>query len=98
MIKLANKKVLLGAFLITLFSFTNISNLKAAGSVTQPKEQSWKTDGIFGSFDRKQLKRGWQVYNEVCSSCHSVRLIYYRNLTEIGFSPDEIKEIFHLQL
>ena len=93
MIKLANKKVLLGAFLITLFSFTNISNLKAAGSVTQPKEQSWKTDGIFGSFDRNQLKRGWQVYNEICSSCHSVRLIYYRNLLEIGFSSDEIKEI-----
>ena len=93
MIKLVNKKVLLVALLIVLFSFANTSNLKAAGSAIHPEEQSWTTNGIFGSFDRKQLKRGWHVYNEVCSSCHSVRLIYYRNLMEIGFSIDEIKEI-----
>ena len=85
MVMLAYKKVLLATFLITVFSFINTSNLKAAGVAILPEDQECTTNGIFGSFDRKQLKRGWQVYNEVCSSCHSVRLIYYRNLAEIGF-------------
>ena len=76
---LAYKKVLLATCLIMLFSLVNTSILKAAGGAIQPNEQEWTTNGIFGSFDRKQLKRGWQVYKEVCTSCHSVRLIYYRN-------------------
>ncbi len=71
--------------------FGNIVN--AAGVAMKPGEYAWSTNGVFGSFDRKQLKRGWQVYTEVCAGCHSVRLIYYRNLAEIGFSPSEIKKI-----
>ena len=93
MVMLAYKKMLLAACLIMLFSLVNSSTLKAAGVATLPEKQEWTTNGIFGSFDRKQLKRGWQVYNEVCSSCHSIRLIYYRNLKEAGFSSDEIKEM-----
>jgi ubiquinol-cytochrome c reductase cytochrome c1 subunit len=93
MIKSFIEKVLPALFLITVFSFINTSNLKSAGVAILPEDQEWTTNGIFGSFDRKQLKRGWQVYNEVCSSCHSVRLIYYRNLAEIGFSSDEIKAL-----
>jgi cytochrome c1 len=87
------KRALLAVFLIFLFPLFSNSIIHAAGSATPPEKQSWTTNGLFGFFDREQLKRGWQVYNEVCSSCHSVRLIYYRNLAEIGFSPDEIKEI-----
>ena len=93
MIRLIYKRAMLAVCLFVLFSLINTSITQAAGNYTPPDKQSWTTNGLFGYFDRQQLKRGWQVYNEVCSSCHSVRLIYYRNLAEIGFSSDEIKEI-----
>lgn len=53
----------------------------------------WSFDGIFGSYDRAALKRGFQVYHDVCSACHSLNLVYYRNLQQIGFSQDEVKAI-----
>ena len=93
MFTMAAKKVFLTAFLIIFFLSVNVTFVEASSGTLQPEEQSWTTNGLFGFFDRKQLKRGWQVYNEVCASCHSVRLIYYRNLSEIGFSSDEIKKI-----
>jgi ubiquinol-cytochrome c reductase cytochrome c1 subunit len=65
----------------------------AAEEVPHPKNQNWSFDGVFGGFDRAQLKRGWQVYKQVCSNCHSVHQLYYRNLVEIGYSESEAKEI-----
>ena len=50
-----------------------------------PKE-SWSFNGPFGTFDRASAQRGFQVYNEVCSSCHSMKLMSYRNLAGIGLS------------
>jgi ubiquinol-cytochrome c reductase cytochrome c1 subunit len=93
MVTMTSKKVLLAAFLIIFSSSVNATFVEASSGAALPEEQSWTTNGLFGFFDRKQLKRGWEVYNEVCASCHSVRLIYYRNLSEIGFSSDEIKKI-----
>jgi|TARA_B100000315_G_scaffold185334_1_gene174436 ubiquinol-cytochrome c reductase cytochrome c1 subunit len=87
------KKILIVAFVFALFSSINAGPLQAAEGAAHPASQEWTTDGLFGFFDRKQLKRGWQVYSEICASCHSVRLVYYRHLEEIGFSPDEVKKI-----
>jgi ubiquinol-cytochrome c reductase cytochrome c1 subunit len=53
----------------------------------------WSFKGLFGTFDRGSLQRGFQVYTEVCAGCHSLRLMSYRNLSEIGFKEDQIKEI-----
>ena len=91
--KLMIKKTLTIAFVLVLFVGLNITSAQAAGGTAHPESQAWTTNGLFGHFDSKQLQRGWQVYNEVCASCHSVRLIYYRNLAEIGFSPEQIKKI-----
>ncbi len=55
--------------------------------------QKWSFQGFFGSFDRPQLKRGFHVYKEVCSACHSMNLLAYRNLQDIGFSEEEVKAI-----
>ena len=49
--------------------------------------------GIFGTYDRAALARGFQVYKEICSACHSMNLMHYRNLQDIGFSADQVKEI-----
>ncbi len=60
------------------------------------EKQSWSFAGIFGTYDRNQLQRGFQVYREVCSSCHSARLISFRNLAEEdgpGFSEDQVKAL-----
>jgi ubiquinol-cytochrome c reductase cytochrome c1 subunit len=56
-------------------------------------EQHWSFQGIFGTFDRAALKRGFQVYREICSACHSMNLLHSRDLAGIGFGPEEIKQI-----
>ena len=54
---------------------------------------SWSFQGMFGTYDRAALRRGFQVYTEVCASCHSLRLLSYRHLGSVGFSEDEVKAI-----
>ena len=59
-------------------------------------EKNWSFNGVFGTFDRASLQRGYQVYTEVCSGCHSVQHLSYRNLSEKGgpeFSVEEAKAI-----
>jgi len=51
------------------------------------------SDGPFGKFDKAQLQRGFQVYAEVCSACHSLSLVSFRDLKEIGYNDAEIKKI-----
>ncbi|MDG2034913.1 MAG: cytochrome c1 [Rhodospirillales bacterium] len=68
------------------------TTVQAAGGATPPPKLDWSFQGPFGGFDRPQLKRGWQVYNEVCSGCHSIKQIYYRHLEQIGYSADEVKK------
>jgi ubiquinol-cytochrome c reductase cytochrome c1 subunit len=59
----------------------------------EPKEVHFSFDGPFGKYDRQQLQRGFQVYQEVCSACHSMKLVAFRDLEEIGFSKPEVKAI-----
>ena len=67
----------------------------AASAAEVPKlpAQDWSFDGIFGTYDRAELRRGVQVYNEVCASCHGLKLVAYRNLNDVGFSADDVKAI-----
>ena len=62
-----------------------------AAEAEAPPTLSWPHGGLFGAFDRAAIQRGLQVYTESCSSCHSLRLLSYRNLLEIGYSEDEAK-------
>ena len=59
----------------------------------EPKNVSFSSDGPFGTFDRQQLQRGFQVYKEVCAACHSMRLVAFRNLQDLGYNEDEVKAI-----
>ena len=56
-------------------------------------EQNWPFNGVFGRFDKTALQRGFKVYREVCSACHGIRHVSFRDLHQIGFSNDEIKAI-----
>ena len=77
-----------------LLLFTNISFSKEANvDLLKP---TWSFDGFFGKFDRASLQRGYQIYKEVCSSCHSMKQLSYRNLGEQGgpeFTEAEVKAI-----
>ena len=58
--------------------------------VATPPKNRWSFAGPFGKFDEAQLQRGFKVYREVCSTCHSLKLIAFRNLAEPGgpgFTP-----------
>ena len=64
----------------------------------EPREAHWQTDGplglgVFGTFDRAQLQRGFQVYKEVCSACHGLTRVAYRNLGDLGFSAAQVKAL-----
>ncbi len=86
---------------------TIIAALALVGSLAVPalaqdhstphiERQSWSFGGIFGTYDQNQLQRGFQVFREVCSSCHGARLISFRNLAEAGgpsFSEEQVKAL-----
>ncbi len=57
------------------------------------KDVSFSSDGPFGKFDTAQLQRGFKVYKEVCSSCHAMKQLAYRNLTDLGYTEAEVKAI-----
>ena len=75
------------AFLLT------IGIAQAAGDAPKPPKQDWSFSGIFGSYDRASAQRGFQVYKNVCSACHSLNYVYYRHLTGIGLTAPQIKAI-----
>lgn len=56
-------------------------------------KQKWSFNGVRGTFDRAALQRGFQVYKEVCSACHGLSLLNYRDLAALGYSEAEIKAI-----
>ena len=58
-----------------------------------PKHLALASDGPFGRFDKQQLQRGLQVYKEVCSACHSLRHVAFRDLAALGYNEAEIKAI-----
>lgn len=83
------KKIFLTAWL----SLGLVSTAEAAGDAIALPKQTWSFSGIFGTYDRASLQRGFQVYKEVCAACHSLSLLAYRNLHDLGFSEEEVKAI-----
>ena len=65
----------------------------AAGGDAKLQHVDWSFNGPFGTFDQSSLQRGFQVYTEVCSSCHSLEYIAFRNLADLGYNEAEIKAI-----
>ena len=58
-----------------------------------PKHVAFSFEGPFGKYDRTQLQRGFQVYKEVCSACHGLTYVAFRNLQELGYTEAEVKAI-----
>ena len=105
------KTVFAAAFLTSIVTLVPIASVAvaqeppkaeaAAGAPVEvahplPPQEAWSFSGPLGRFDKAQLQRGYQVYREVCSNCHSMKFMAFRNLTEAGgpeFSEGQVKAL-----
>jgi ubiquinol-cytochrome c reductase cytochrome c1 subunit len=66
---------------------------QAAGDAEHPRSGHFSFDSAFGAFDRAALQRGFAVYAGVCANCHSLRLLSYRNLLDIGLTEEQVRAV-----
>jgi ubiquinol-cytochrome c reductase cytochrome c1 subunit len=59
--------------------------------IHEPEPQNWSFAGPLGTFDKAQLQRGLKVYKDVCSACHSLDLVAFRTLEDLGYSEAQVK-------
>ena len=88
--------ILLNRIILIIFISTVSFSVHSEETNKNYGKTNWSFKGIFGTFDRASLQRGYQVYQEVCSGCHSAQHLSYRNLSEKGgpeFSVEEAKAI-----
>jgi len=90
------KAILFSVLLLTLsppaFAAGEMPAQHAHEQAELPK-QHWPHKGIFGTYDKAALQRGFQVYKEVCSACHAMKFLSYRNLEDLGYTPDQVKAV-----
>ena len=86
------KLILTGALALTTLAAG--AALAAGGTwpFAKPKVK-WGFEDVFGTYDRAAAQRGFQVYKEVCAACHSLSLVAYRNLMDLGLSENAVKAI-----
>lgn len=89
------RALLIAGFTATVLSVSGAVSgpAMAAGDKAALPHVNWSFKGLFGTFDRGALQRGFQVYKEVCAGCHALNYMYYRNLQEIGFTEEQVKKI-----
>jgi ubiquinol-cytochrome c reductase cytochrome c1 subunit len=86
---------------LSLASSAFAAGLSAAALMASPTaaqeellpHQNWSFSRLFGAFDLASAQRGFQIYSNVCTNCHSMQLLHYRDLSGIGLSPEQIKAI-----
>lgn len=89
-------KSIIGALLVSILFAAAPAAAQEGHATPEIKKESWSFAGPFGTYDRNQLQRGFQVFREVCSSCHSARLLAFRNLGEPGgpeFTEGQVKAL-----
>ena len=80
-----------------------VAGFAAMGSVALAEDESehglasarypWPHDGIFSSYDHAAIRRGHQVYTQVCAACHSMYQIHYRDLVGVAYTEEEVKSM-----
>jgi ubiquinol-cytochrome c reductase cytochrome c1 subunit len=89
-------KSIIGALLVSILFAAAPAMAQEGHATPEIKKEPWSFAGPFGTYDRNQLQRGFQVFKEVCSSCHSARLMAFRNLAEPGgpeFTEGQVKAL-----
>jgi ubiquinol-cytochrome c reductase cytochrome c1 subunit len=98
-----NLAMLIGAAFVAVLGWALIGSI--SGVITDPpaataaeeyfqhpKEVAFASDGVFGTYDKRQLQRGLQVYKEVCSNCHSLSHVTFHDLTDLGYNDGQVKK------
>ena len=85
------KRTLLTA--LAVLAVVPFQSAQAAGDSVTPPHKHWGFHGYDGTYDKAALQRGLKVYREVCSACHSLKRIAFRNLADLGYNEDQIKAI-----
>lgn len=94
--KFGLKTILSAAVVAVSLTALPLAPAQAAGDAKHPAAIDWSFNGLFGTYDRNALRRGYQVYVEVCAACHSMNQIAFRNLSQPGgpeFSEAEVKAL-----
>ena len=91
MLNLLNR-IILTIFISIIVTPSFADEQHSHGANTNYLNTDWSFKGIFGTFDRASLQRGYQVYQEVCAGCHSVQHLSYRNLSEEGGPEFSVEE------
>ena len=85
--------VLATAAVAVVATISSFAPARAAEEALEPPRTNWSFNGPFGTYDRAALQRGFQVYNEVCSACHSMNLLTYNDLKKIGLNDNQVKAL-----
>lgn len=85
------KNILLSV--LAIFVCLPFSAMASSGSSEPLPHQHWHFSGPFGQFDKAAMQRGLKIYREVCSACHSLNRVYYRNLEDLGYTEEQVKAI-----
>ena len=85
-------KQALAALALTTILLASAPDLAAQETPSLP-HQEWSFEGVFGTYNLGSAQRGFQVYKEICSACHPMKHLYFRDLAAIGYNADEIKAI-----
>ena len=95
-----NSSLRLATLVLATVGLVAIASSAARAGMTheeeKPERQEWSFAGVFGRFDQAQLRRGFKVYKEVCSTCHSIKMLAFRNLGQPGgpeFSEKEVADL-----
>ncbi|HUN39606.1 MAG TPA: cytochrome c1 [Acetobacteraceae bacterium] len=82
------------SFFAAALSLCGLAAVPALAQEQSPLlHQQWSWEGPFGTYNLADAQRGFQVYKDVCSTCHSMNDLHYRDLAGIGLSEDQIKAI-----
>lgn len=89
-------KSIIAAALLAFAAAAAPASAQDAHATPEIQKQSWSFAGVFGTYDQHQLQRGFQVFKDVCASCHGARLLAFRNLSEHGgpgYSEEQVKAL-----
>lgn len=89
------KKSMLKTFVLTSAAVMMLSSPVAIAAEGEAPltNVDFSFEGPFGTYDKASLQRGLMVYRQVCSGCHSLKRVAYRNLTALGYTEDQVKAI-----
>ena len=84
------RKLAIGAVALGTVALAGGAAWSSTGQM-KPAEQEWHHHGVTGTYDKAAAQRGLQVYKEVCAACHSLNLVAYRTLADLGYSEEQVK-------